>query len=81
MEGGMVLWSEGWSGWHLAAEKIIAPCDYDYVYLSIHYYDNCNEAKFTGLFLYRDEYGNSFEYDSKGNILNATDLAKLQDEA
>ena len=81
VEGGKVLWSEGWSGWHLAAEAIIAPCDYIAIMFSIHYYDNCNEANFTGLFLHQEEFGQSFSYDSKGNIIAATDLAKLQDAA
>ncbi|MBR2601417.1 MAG: DNRLRE domain-containing protein, partial [Clostridia bacterium] len=75
VEGGKVLWSEGWSGWHLAAEAIIAPCDYTAIMFSIHYYDNCNEANFTGLFLHQEEFGQSFSYDSKGNIIAATDLA------
>ena len=40
------------------------------------YGSNSNNAYFTGLGLYKEEYGTSFAYDDKGNVVKVTDQAK-----
>ena len=76
-----VLWSEEWSGWHMAAVPLAAPCSYSRIRVMLHYTDNYNTAYFNGLFLHKEEFGQSFSYDSKGNLLSTKDLAALQDGA
>ena len=70
-----VLWSEEWSGWHMAAVPLAAPCSYSRIRVMLHYTDNYNTAYFNGLFLHKEEFGQSFSYDSKGNLLSTKDLA------
>lgn len=76
-----VLWSEEWSGWHMAAIPITAPCDYTGIKIMLHYTNNYNTACFNGLFLHKEQFGQSFSYDQKGNLLSTTDLASLKDYA
>ena len=76
-----VLWSEEWSGWHMAAVPIAAPCSYSKIRVMLHYTDNYNAAYFNGLFLHKEQFGQSFSYDSKGNLVSTRDLASLQDYA
>ncbi|MBU3114613.1 DNRLRE domain-containing protein [Clostridium lacusfryxellense] len=40
------------------------------------YYDNANTACFDGFRLYKEEFGDSYIYDSNGNLSSATDIAK-----
>ena len=79
--GGEILWGEEWSGWKFAAAPILAPCDYSKVRLTLCYEGNYNEAAFGGLFLHREEFGQSYIYDSKGNVISTTDAAELKDHA
>ena len=46
------------------------------VYKRQTYGSNSNNAYFTGLGLYKEEYGTSFAYDDKGNVVKVTDQAK-----
>ncbi|MBC8059686.1 MAG: DNRLRE domain-containing protein, partial [Clostridiaceae bacterium] len=39
------------------------------------YYNNANAAYFDGFRLYKEEFGNSYTYDSKGNLASAKDVA------
>ena len=76
-----VLWSEEWSGWHMAAIPVSAPCSYTKIRVALHYTSNYNVAYFNGLFLHKEQFGPSFSYDSKGNLLSTMNLASLQDHA
>ncbi len=79
--GGEILWGEEWSGWKFAAAPILASCDYTKVRLTLCYEGNYNEAAFGGLFLHKEEFGQSYTYDSKGNVISTTDAAELKDHA
>ena len=81
VNGGAVLWGEEWSGWKFAAMPIIALCNYTKVQLTLSYDGNYNEATFGGLFLHREEFGQSFTYDNKGNVISTKDTAELKDHA
>ena len=79
--GGEVLWGEEWSGWKFAAAPILAPCDYTKVQLILCYDGNYNTAAFGGLFLHKEEFGQTYQYDSKGNVISTKDTADLKDHA
>lgn len=79
--GGEVLWGEEWSGWKFTAAPILAPCAYTKVQLILCYDGNYNTAAFGGLFLHKEEFGQSFVYDSKGNVISTKDAAELKDHA
>ena len=54
----------------------VARHDYVRVDIGFCYGSNSNNAYFTGLGLYKEEYGTSFAYDDKGNVVKVTDQAK-----
>ena len=60
--------------WQYAAKAIIAPYDYNYIVIEISYSYNANTAYFDGIQLYREEFGNSYTYDDKGNVISVKDL-------
>lgn len=81
VDGGSVEWSEEWSGWHMAAAPVAAPCAFSGVRVALDYQNNYNAAFFDGLFLYREEFGHSFSYDGNGNLLSRKDLTAQRDAA
>lgn len=66
---------------NMAAIPLTAPCNYSGIRILLQYSNNYNQAYFNGLFLHKERFGESFAYDSKGNLLSTTDLASLQDHA
>ena len=60
--------------WQYAAKGIIAPYDYSYIVIEISYSYNANTAYFDGIQLYKEEFGNSYTYDDKGNVISVKDL-------
>ncbi|MFA6941906.1 MAG: hypothetical protein WCQ54_13160, partial [Clostridiaceae bacterium] len=64
------------SDWQYVSEKIIADRDFVSVTFYCLYYQNANTAYFDGLQLYKEEFGQSYTYDSKGNVISTADLAK-----
>ena len=76
-----IEWSEEWSDWQFAAGPVIAPCDYTSIRFNLDYQRNINFAEFGGLFLHKEEFGQTFDYDEDGNILSTKNLASLQSHA
>ena len=76
-----IEWSEEWTDWQFAAGPVVAPCDYTSIRYNVDYERNINYAEFNGLFLHKEEFGETYVYDSKGNILSSKDAASLQDGA
>lgn len=64
------------SDWQYASKEIIAPEDYKSLQVYISYYQNIGVANFDGIQLYKEEFGTSYQYDSKGNVVSTEDLAK-----
>ncbi|WP_082206913.1 hypothetical protein [Clostridium sp. BL8] len=62
--------------WQYAASEIVAPEDYKGIQVYISYYQNLGNAYFDGIQLYKEEFGTSYQYDSKGNVISTADLAK-----
>lgn len=76
-----IEWSEEWTEWQFAAGPVVAPCDYTSIRFNVDYERNINYAEFGGLFLHKEEFGQTYVYDSKGNVLSAKNTASLQDGA
>ena len=76
-----IEWSEEWTDWQFAAGPVVAPCNYTAIRFNIDYERNINYAEFGGLFLHKEEFGQTYVYDSKGNVLSAKNAAGMQDEA
>ncbi|SHH68969.1 DNRLRE domain-containing protein [Clostridium intestinale] len=52
--------------------------DYSELHIYLVYSDNANEAQFDGIQVYKEEFGDTYQYDSKGNIISSVDLSKQQ---
>lgn len=76
-----IEWSEEWTDWQFAAGPVVAPCDYTSIRFNVDYERNINYAEFGGLFLHKEEFGQTYAYDSRGNVLSAKNAASLQDGA
>ena len=72
---GDIKWCEEWTQWQYAAGVCIAPANYTGIRFDISYQRNVNRAQFCDFALYKEEFGQSYDYDSDGNILSATTLA------
>lgn len=76
-----IEWSEEWTGWQFAAGPVVAPCAYQSIRFNVDYERNINYTEFDGFFLHQEEFGQTFQYDAKGNVLSTKNLASLQDGA
>lgn len=76
-----IEWSEEWTGWQFAAGPVIAPCSYTSIRFNVDYERNINYTDFDGFFLHKEEFGQTYVYDIKGNVLSAKNAASLQDGA
>ncbi|WP_160680471.1 DNRLRE domain-containing protein [Clostridium sp. C8-1-8] len=61
--------------WQYIAKKLVATNDYKRLLFYVIYYKNANTAYFDGLQLYKEQFGTSFQYDSKGNVVSTATLA------
>lgn len=62
--------------WQFLSDIYVAKKDYSKVKISYTYCKNANTAYFDGLSLYREEFGQSYTYDSKNNLVSAVDSQK-----
>ena len=76
-----IEWSEEWSDWQFAAGPVVAPCDYTAIRFNVDYERNINYAEFNGLFLHKEEFGQSYVYDEEGNVLSSKNAAGTKDGA
>jgi len=76
-----ISWNEEWTDWQYISGAVAAPFDYTGIRFNVDYELNLNYADFDGLSLYKEEFGNTFSYDEKGNILAVKDLVKLKSSA
>lgn len=59
--------------WQFVTGSAVIPIDYNYFDLSINYDGNANECYFTGAFVYKQNYGEIYNYDTKGNLISNKD--------
>ena len=59
--------------WQYLSDAVVAKADYTEIEVAYVYCRNINVAYFDGLSLYKEQYGASFTYDKKGNVISVTD--------
>lgn len=64
--------------WQFVSGKVIAPADYSYCCFEVIYYSNINTVMMTGGFCYREEFGQTYDYDENGNVVSVVDLSNSQ---
>ena len=69
-----------WVGWQFGAWAIAAPTAYTKVTFSVNYARNAQTAMFSNMFLYREQFGQSFDYDSNKNLISVENLAGQKSE-
>jgi RHS repeat-associated protein len=62
--------------WQYVSGKFIANSDYSRIDIYYLYGNNANTAYFDGAQLYKEEFGQSYQYDSKGNVSSTASIAK-----
>lgn len=62
-------------GWKFAEWAIVAPSDYQEFRIGIQYARNTGTAMFTNVFIHREEFGQSFAYDDKKNLISVANLS------
>lgn len=72
----VVPFNQDSSEWQFVSEKVVAKHDYDSITVYGLYYLNGNTAHFSDIQLFKDEFGDSYTYDSKGNVISVEDLSK-----
>ena len=69
-----------WVGWQYASHALVVPGDFVKLRFIILYTSNCNYAKFTNLYLHREQFGVSYGYSGtdRRNVVSTTNLAGMQ---
>lgn len=67
-------------GWQFGAWAISAPESYTGFTFSVGYSRNAQTAMFTNTFMYREQFGQSFAYDSDKNLISVANLAGQKSE-
>ena len=69
-----------WVGWQYASHGLVVPVDFVKIGFVVVYTGNCNYAKFSNLFLYRESFGVSFGYSGtdRRNVTSTTNLAGME---
>ena len=64
--------------WQYAAGQAVAANAYSSVQMRMLYYHDQNTVYFDAIQLFKEEFGQSYTYDSNGNVISTTDLQKQQ---
>lgn len=64
------------SQWQYSATALVAQKAYSSITVLVMYDYNMNTVYFDGIQLYREEFGTSYTYDDKGNVISVVDLQK-----
>ncbi len=64
--------------WQFLSDEIIMPSDYGNIAISFTCDHNVNAAYQTGAFCYKEQYGQTYDYDKDGNVVSAVDLDKTK---
>ena len=76
----VIPFNEDATEWQYASKKIVTGAAYKSITFYALYYGNENTAYFDGIQLYKEEFGQSYQYDSKGNLVSTEDLAKQKSQ-
>jgi RHS repeat-associated protein len=66
--------------WQYVAIPVVATEAYSSIKISVAYERNVNTALFDGIQLYKEAFGQSYEYDANGNVTKVTDLQGKETE-
>ena len=66
--------------WQFISGEYIIPNDYYKICVELIYFNNVNNAYVTGAFCYKEQYGQTYDYDKNGNVISTVDLAKTNSE-
>ena len=64
--------------WQFMSKALIAPIDFTSVTFYFEYDYNVYFAMFTKPFIYKESFGQSYTYDSNGNVVSTVDLAETE---
>ena len=67
-----------WVGWQYGSWPVVAPIDYTELRISINYPRNAQTAMFSNMFVHREQYGETFAYDDKKNLLSVANLSETK---
>lgn len=62
--------------WQFLSNEIVMPADYGSIAITFTYDHNVNNAYQTGAFCYKEQYGQTYDYDKDGNVQSVVDIAK-----
>ena len=77
-KGGKHNFNSEWVGWQMQAGAATAPKDYSKVRVGLVAKGQPLYAKFTNFYLFREEFGKSYQYDGKKNVVSTTERAGQQ---
>lgn len=60
--------------WQYACERMVAEKEYTSITVLLAFDHNANQVWFDGIQLVKDEFGESYTYDSDGNVVSVQDL-------
>lgn len=71
----MMPFNEEWVGWQFGSWALVAAYDYTAIDMTLIYTRNCGNAKFSNIFMYREQFGQSYEYDDDKNVVSTGTLS------
>lgn len=74
--GKMLHFNADVKDWQFSSAKFIAPADYAKVLVYFSYEYNVNAVDVAGMFCYKEEFGQTYDYDKDGNIASVVDITK-----
>ena len=69
-------YSREWVGWRFGCWPVTAPSDYTSIDFQVNYSANARTARFSNMFLYREQFGESYAYDDDKNVTSVANLAE-----
>ena len=73
-ENAMIV--NGTEGWQFISKQIVANGDYNEIRVYLMFNRNANTIYYDNIGLFKEEFGESYQYDKNGNISSSQDLAK-----
>ena len=64
--------------WQFVSSSLIAPIDYTSITFYFDYDYNASFSMFNGAFICKESFGQSYTYDSNGNVVSAKDLSETE---
>ncbi len=71
----MLPYNTSWVGWQFGSWALVAAYDYTAIDMTLVYTGNCNKAQFSNIFMYREQFGQSYDYDEDRNVISTSTLS------